>query len=266
MIYDIILYVSDFVFVPMIQTKVWLSIIAITGILTLGVAAVPPMAIADDEGDSGIPQIEDASVKVKKNHLKVKIETEDKIPKDGSAGLFGYAVLTSGLNNVLAITTHLCASDSPVQNNAPNKVCPDAGAFGLLEALTGGDLLNKDYDGAKWHAHVLDLKPADGLDLDDNGVIEGEAEENAGCAGIDGAALEVDFASTLGTGNNVSPDYKLKVTKDTIKVKAPLGSNDVMPDGSGIGIVSFGIGATVNEVGTITDLCVLNPTPFVDDG
>ena len=237
----------------MTTTKVWLSIIAITGILTLGVAVVPPMATADDEGDSEIPEIDDVSVKVKKKHVKVTIETEDNIPHDGSAGLFGYAVLTSGTDNVLAITTHLCAADSLVQNNAPNSICPDDDAFGLVNALGLGD--NKDYDGAKWHAHILDLKPADGLPDDPFG----------GCASIDGAALEVDFASTLGTGNNVSPDYTLKVKKDTIKVKAPLGGGDVTPNGDGISIVSFGIGATTDGNGNINDLCVLNPVFFEDD-
>jgi len=244
--------------VPMTQTKVWFSIIAITGILALGVAVAPPMAVADKKGDSEIPQIKDVSVKVKKKHLDVKIKTDSKIPKNGKAGLFGYGVLTDGTNNVLAVTTHICASDSPYQGNAKNKTCPDDDAFGLLQALTAGELLNKDFDGAKWHAHILDLKAADGLDLDNNGIIDGVAEETAGCGGIDGADFEVDLGGTTDGGNNVSPDYKLKVKGDTIKVKAPLGGTDVTPSGDGIAIATFGLGATTDGFGNINDLCLVN--------
>ena len=94
----------------MTKTKTWLSIFTIAGVFGLGIFAIQPTAFADDD-DEGIPQIEEAEVKIKKNFLKATIETEDDIPKDGSAGLFGYAILTSGLNNVLAMTTHECASD-----------------------------------------------------------------------------------------------------------------------------------------------------------
>jgi len=229
----------------MTKTITWLSVIAIAGVIGFGAFAFQPKALA------GAPEpieIEDASVKIKKKFLTATIETEDNIPQDGSAGLYGIGILASGTNNVLAITSHLCASDSPLQSNAPDSICPDASAFGLLEALTGGLLLNKDFDGADLHPHILDLKPADGY-----------------CATLPGAALEVDFTSTLGSGNNVSPtDYFLKVKKDTIRINAPLGGGDVTPDGSGIGIVSFQIGAEVTG-SVITDLCVTNVTPFTGD-
>ena len=139
----------------MTKAITWLSVLAIAGIIGFGAFAFQPKALA------GAPEpleIEDASVKIKKNFLTATIETEDKIPKDGSGGLIGIGILTSGTDNVLAITSHLCASDSPLQSNAPNSICPDASAFGLLEALTGGALLNKDFDGADWHPHILDLK------------------------------------------------------------------------------------------------------------
>ena len=228
----------------MTKTITWLSVVALAGIIGFATLALQPNALA---GAPGPLEIDDADVKINKKFLKAEIKTEGKIPKDGSGGLIGIGILTSGTDNVLALTSHLCASDSPLQSNAPNSICPDASAFGLLEALTSGALLNKDYDGADWHPHILDLKPADGY-----------------CDSV-GAPLEVDFDSTLGSGNNVSPtDYKLKVKKNTIEVKAPLGDGNVTPDGSGVVIVSFQIDAEVTG-NLITDLCVKNITPFTED-
>ena len=117
------------------------------------------------------------SITVDGDLLKAKISTDGAIPKDGSVGAFGYGLLTDGTNNVLALTSHLCASDSPKQKNASNRLCSDP---------VGISILVDDFsvhDGANFHAHVLDLKPAQ---TNCTTTYEDEAPE-----------LEVDFESTV---------------------------------------------------------------------
>ncbi len=228
----------------MTKTKLWLSIFALSSVLLMGTIAIQPIAFADDDDDDDDAEyleIEESHVKIRNGKLVAHIETDDKIPKNGSGGPFGYGILTSGLENVLAITTHLCAADSPVQNNAPDSVCDPDKVVGLLEALTMGALKDVDFDGAKWHTHVLDLKEPDGF-----------------CASI-GADLEVNIETS--PDNNISPTpadgYKLKVRGDSVWVKAPLGDNNINPDGTGVAVVSFTLDLDA-ENGVITDLCLLN--------
>lgn len=67
------------------------------------------------------------------SELNVEIRTDGPIPRDGSGGAFGYAVLTGGFNNVLVLVTHLGIDDSQFED-------PVSG----------------------FHTHVLDLMTATG--------------------------------------------------------------------------------------------------------
>ncbi|MEO9309516.1 MAG: hypothetical protein ABI337_04410 [Nitrososphaera sp.] len=89
----------------------------ILGLSLAAVFAVSMMTIAPAVADPipGYLVIKNSKVKIEDEQLEAKIMTKGKIPQDGSGGAFGYAILTSGHDNVLAITTHLCASDSPEQ-------------------------------------------------------------------------------------------------------------------------------------------------------
>ena len=184
--------------------------------------------------DSTHLNIEKAEVKVIDDGFKVEIETGAEIPQDGSAGAFGYGVLTAGASNVLAITTHKCASDSFEQSSADD--C-DA-TVGLLR-LFGGD--ESEHNDATFHPHILDLKVP---------------EEGTFCADK-GTPFEVDISGTVSTGNNVSPsDYELEVKDDKIEVIATMDQSNVDPDGSAIAIASFNIIPNADEDGLITHLCV----------
>ena len=194
-------------------------------------------ALADDPE---IPGIKKVSVKSNKgnDYVHVQIKTDDKLPKDGELGLFGYAVLTDGTNNVLAVTTHKCAADSLMQSNAPDSECP--AVVGVLTALTDGAVLNEDHDGADWHPHILDLTTPTGY-----------------CASA-GADLEVDFESTLDEEdpNNVSPtDYVFAVGAKSFNIIGPMDSANI-PNNELGGAVAFTIGADADDDGNITDLCV----------
>ena len=167
------------------------------------------------------------------------ITTEGPIKNNGQLGAYGYGLITDGGagNNVLALTTHMCASDSPVQGNADDDRCPNP--VGLLDfAFTQAN------DGPLFHAHILDLKAA-----------------TAECAAVEGSAgLEVDVASSLATNGGVpgvSPDYPIKVSGNTITVgNVP---TSVLNDDSVEAVASFEIVglATGN---TITNLCLTNAT------
>ena len=111
---------------------------------------------------------------------------------------------------------------------------------GVLDLLTGEPGTDLLHDDETFHAHVLDLKPV--------------SEESA-CSDIEGSALEVDIGRTLATGNNISPDWPVKVKNNKISVSgAPvsdLQSEDL------VAAVSFGIVGLADETNTITNLCLV---------
>jgi len=120
-------------FVSMTKTKTILAISLATVFAVSMIAFVP---LADAFGHPSYLDIKKTDVKTKNkiakgtHTLDVKIDTTGKIPKDGSVGLFGYGVLTDGLNNVLALTSHGGAFDHTHQDDASDPV---------------------------FHAHILDL-------------------------------------------------------------------------------------------------------------
>ncbi len=171
--------------------------------------------------------------------LKATITANGPIKNNGQLGAYGYGLITDGGagNNVLALTTHMCASDSPVQGNVNDNRCPNP--VGLLDFA-----FTKANDGPLFHAHVLDLKAA-----------------TSACAVVPGSSgLEVDVASSLATNGGVpgvSPDYPIKVSGKTITVgNVPVS---VLNDNTVDAVASFEIVglATGN---TITNLCLTNLT------
>ncbi|MDH3279467.1 MAG: hypothetical protein OEM17_04780 [Nitrosopumilus sp.] len=185
-----------------------------------------------------------------KNTIDVTFETEGDIPENGSEGAFGYGLVTGTIKgglpeNVLALTTHLCASDSLEQGNAPVEDCPD-GVIGLLEALGFPEGTNEVHDDATFHAHILDLKPStDACDVDGS------------------LGLEVDLQRTLQTQNNVSPDYDVDVDSESITVsdvpRGDLKSSSFKKASS----LYFGITPQF-EGNTITNLCLTQGLPAED--
>lgn len=179
----------------------------------------------------GYLKITESSATTSGNNLKVSVNTERPIPKDGREGAFGYGFLTNGLSNVLAVTTHLCASDSLVQGAAPASKCPNPVG---ISALVGNFA---DHDDETFHAHVLDLKPA-----------------GTECASTYSSAdLEVDFASTVGSGNNVSPSWPTSGSGKKLVVEKinPADFDDVGVEA----VVSFEILPIVSGT-EITNLCI----------
>jgi hypothetical protein len=193
------------------------------------------------------PNPTSAEVQIDDSEIRAAIYTDAPIPRDGSSAWFGYGILTDDLGgeNVLALTSHICAADSFVQNNAPSKICPDEDAIGLLEYLELGS--DTAHDGPQWHAHVLDLMEPTSL-------------------ACDGAAFEVNLGSSL--ANNLSPGpqdhYIVNVNgdPDRITVKAPLGDNNaaVPGDADDVDVVSYTIGGHATD-GAIDALCLFNVQP-----
>ena len=177
------------------------------------------------------------------NTVNVSFNTNGTIPTDGSEGAFGYGLI-AGTNdegqpeNVLALTTHLCVSDSFEQGDSG--VCGDTVA-GLLEALGFPEGSNEAHDDATFHAHVLDLK----------GIVDTSSCSTVG----NNIGLEVDLQRTLQSRNNVSPDYDVDVVDDEITVsdvprKDIKSSNFKTATYAYFGIVGFADGDT------ITNLCL----------
>ena len=107
----------------MTKTKTILGI-SFAAVFALSMILIPAYA-------AGHLAIDKTDVKVKDlDKLKVDIRVTAKIPKDGSAGAFGYGIFTNGNENVLALTTHGGVLDHPSQ---------------------------VDKDDPVMHAHVLDL-------------------------------------------------------------------------------------------------------------
>jgi hypothetical protein len=185
-------------------------------------------------GSDGHLNIEESSVTVSGDgaNLEARITVEGPISINGNDGAFGYGLLNDGTNNVLALTTHLCASDSTEQGAA--KKC-DA-TIGLDAVISSAD--REDHNDAAFHAHVLDLK----------GVVN-----TSSCSTVDGSTTEVDIASS-GASNNVSPDWPVHVSGKHITVEnvdtSELGDNGVEV------VVSFGITPIWDNNGSITNLCL----------
>jgi len=199
---------------------------------------------------------------------KLLIHTEGKIPTDGSADAFGYGVVTGatadGPENVLALTTHKCASDHPFQSNASDEDCPDA--LGVLTLLTLGAILDENHDGADMHAHILDLKPATQACMDAGSPADGglEVDIPRTLAGLDLPGNPFSDDATDHPNNliaGVSGGYDVKVVGPNLQVRQ-IPSTDLFGT-EAIAIVSFGIvpldnGAlTPPNDGNIDQLCLI---------
>ena len=154
--------------------------------------------------------------------------------------------------NVLALTTHLCVSDTLVQGDAN---CGPGPTAGLLEALGFGAGSNEAHDDETWHAHILDLKPATQACI--TAVANDPRQDVHGSTG-----LEVDVARTLQTQNNLSPSWLVETIDGDIWVTVPRG--DVHSDAfKKAGALYFGIvGIVDTNVPTdpvVTNLCLTSP-------
>ena len=241
----------------MTKTKTILGI-SFAAVFALSMLMVP----AYSEGHLSITKTD---VKVKTDLVKgtqtmdVKIRTSTNIPTDGSAAGFGFGVIT-GVNdvgqpeNVLAITTHMCAADSLVPG--PDGDC-SGGTVGVLTALTGVDGLNEAHDGPEFHAHILDLKvvevgsacdlaygTAGGLEVDVARSLQGQF------------GFDDDIETTNYPNNNVLAEYDVKVKKNKIEVKK-VPVSDLFDSGVEA-IVSFGINGVVSpsDPTLLTNICL----------
>ena len=218
------------------MTKTSLLGVSIAAIFAISVIFAQNVTAEEDKPD--YLKIEETKVTYHTDEdgtfLKAEIKTEGKIKEKGA---YGYGLLTDGGNNVLALTTHICASDSPFQGDASDKKCPNP--VGLLD-----EDFTRDNDGKKFHAHVLDLMPYTDACKTATGLIDG---------------LEVDVASSVATNGGVpgvSPDYPVKESGKKIRVgNVPV---DVLGDGTTVPtIVSFEI-VPVTSGSTLENLCLIN--------
>ena len=100
-----------------------------TSFAAIFVASMMMLPISIDAAHGSHLDIVNSKFKVKKGIVSAFVITADKIPIDGSAGAFGYGLITGfdengQPENVLALTTHLCAADSFVQGDATEEECP----------------------------------------------------------------------------------------------------------------------------------------------
>lgn len=167
----------------------------------------------------------------------------------------------------MALTTHICAADSPFQGDAKSKKC--AATVGLLQALTGNAVQDEDHDGAKFHAHMLVL--TDDITATFPAATGGPAVSDA-CTNthnpsfgqVDLVAI-VDYDATtsaelgLDPLSIVSPDWTVKVHGDKIRVgNVP---TNALPDAGVEAIASYGIeGQDFNGDTIIDNLCLTTPT------
>jgi hypothetical protein len=138
----------------MIDKKILLGI-SITAIFAISMIASQSMATAA-AGDAIQVKDYEITIDADTNEMSVKITSNQDIPLEAESGAIGFGVLTDGTNNVLALTTHLCASDSPVQGPA-GALCDETAHIDV------GQGTFTEHNDATWHAHFLDLKPADGF-------------------------------------------------------------------------------------------------------
>lgn len=175
--------------------------------------------------------------------LKATIEANGPIKNNGQLGAYGYGLITDNdniINNVLALTTHMCASDSPVQGNVNDNRCPSP--VGLLAPE-----FTRANDGPIFHAHVLDLMP-----------------NTAACNAVaNNAGLEVDVGSSLASNGGlggVSPDFPIKVSGKTITVgNVPVGVDNGVADSTVESVASFEIVGLATG-SSLEHLCLTNLT------
>ena len=198
-------------FLSITKTKTILAI-SLAAAFAVSMIASAPLAEA-----AGHIFIKKTDVKVKNlTTLDVKITANAKIPKDGSAGLFGYGIITDpvAFNNVLALTTHMGAFDhtSQLLIGASNPV---------------------------FHAHILDLAGA--------GTISDP------CGGVGDAV--VDFASSVGNNIDAQYKVKVKGDKIEVK-KVPVSDlNDAGVEGI-VAFRIIGVGSDPNAPVPLPWLCL----------
>ncbi|KEQ56122.1 hypothetical protein AAA799E16_01573 [Marine Group I thaumarchaeote SCGC AAA799-E16] len=244
---------------------------AILGISFAAVFAVTMMFAPYVAAAGSHLDIKSVNVETDGSFANVEIKTKETIPV--GVGSFGYGVITAfegGFpENVLALTTHVCAADSPVQGNVDelgpdgvfgtaDDVCPFApeGSIGVLEFLRDnfpdqfGSLpqgeIDQLLDGPEMHPHILDLVATATLPVGEQA-----------CLGVDNfSGLEVDVVRTVTTANNVSPaDYLLQVDNKKITVgNIPIDGSNLLSDEM-IAYASFNI-APINNGENITHLCL----------
>lgn len=243
----------------------------------LGISLAATFAISMIFAQGAIASGSDKHLKIKniefdvfEDLAKVELQTQGNIPV--GQGAFGYGVITTisenGPENVLALTTHVCAADSFVQGDIVDEInnCPFApeGSIGVLEFLRdnvaapfpGGEI-DQANDGPLMHPHILDLT---GYSDDCSDAIEE--------AGLDpgDAAVEVDVLRTLGldpvgTANNISPgDYEVNVDGKELTVgNIPIDENNLLDDEMAA-YASFNIYPLHDGNSHITNLCLYDLT------
>ena len=198
----------------------------------------------------------DSSTDDQGEFFKATINTKQPIVHNGQKGAYGFGIFIEDASAVLALTTHMCASDTLVQGNAPDARCPDT--IGLLDLLTGSSGVNAVHDDATFHAHMLVL--TEDLDLDQLGI-------ETDCSSDSDTFAKVNLLDSVLYNNDrqdaafdiLSPDWPVSVVGKSITVgnvpvdKALDGNSDVS------GVVSYGITPEWNNDGTITALCLTYP-------
>ena len=242
-------------FVP-INTK---TILGISLIAAFAVSMIfTQNAIADPPTDDHLV-IDEFNFETFEGMAKAEIKVDTTIPRN--SGAFGYGVFTDDTvltNNVLALTSHVCAADSFVQGNIPveHKKCPfdPEGSIGVLEFLrdNAGPQYNmypageidQQNDGSKIHPHILDLTGM-GTPCSDALVAN---SLNAG-----DVTVEVDAGSSL--DNDISPiayDVKVegkKLTVGNVPV-SDLGGDTLQA------VATFNIFPLHDGSSNITNLCL----------
>jgi hypothetical protein len=181
--------------------------------------------------------------------FKATINTDNPVVHNGQKGAYGFGIFTDGSSTALALTTHMCASDTLVQGNAPDARCPNT--IGLLDALFEPGL-NAVHDDATFHAHML--------------VVTGNLSSNTAgfetdCSSVPNTFAKVDLGGSVAYQGAayLSPDWPVKVMGKTIMVgNVPVDAFEGDPEILDA-VVSFGIGPEWNQAGTITALCLTNP-------
>lgn len=92
-----------------------------TNIIAAGLAAgslVAAMLMAPILASAvqGFLTIEKAKLSIDDEKLKARLTTDDRIPKDGSGGAFGYGILTNDGNGIVVATSHPGVLDSQKQS------------------------------------------------------------------------------------------------------------------------------------------------------
>ena len=168
--------------------------------------------------------IKKTDVKVKDlKKLDVKIKVTAAIPTTGGAGAFGYGIITDGAA-------------------AANNVLALTTHLGVLDHSSQSGAADPVF-----HAHVLDLAAPGSI---------GDP-----CSPLLFNAV-VDFASTIGSGNNIDAKYKVKVDGDKIEVKKAKVAD--LNDAGVEGIVAFIIVPdTTPDFSTIPLGTTPSPLPFL---